>query len=166
MTEPPASLHQRLGAACQRCERIAGNVQTFQKISARRFHIAPRKLVLVRKGNRMNQKIQRPPSFFKSAHHMVYFLIRAHIAGKKMLHINLPRQRLHPFLKRLPLIGERYLCARSMQNLRDPPRDGALIRDPQNETPLAFHKSVCIVLCHISQPLFPTILSKLKLLIV
>ena len=61
--------------------------------------------------------------------------IRVHREGAS----NAIAERFHPLAEGFPLIGEGKLGARVCQGPRNPPRDGFVVRDAQDQAPLALH---------------------------
>ena len=137
-----ARLHQRLGRAGARDERIGGDVQRHPEPLARRIREAALEILRGREGNRVDEQIQptveRLADLGEDARDV---LVGADVALGDERARDLPRELADVRFDALALVGEGQPRSPVGEALRDRPRDRALVRDAQDQSGLAFERS-------------------------
>ena len=139
-----AVLHQRLGALGQRGEGVAGDQQRLGEIVLGRVDIAPVELLLVGKGDGVDQEIERAPLLGDRREHGFDARLVGHVAGQHELRADLVRERLDPLLDGVALISERDLGALVGHGLGDAPGDRPVIGDAEHDAALARHQFAAV----------------------
>ncbi len=137
-----APLHQRQHPPGHVHQRIAGDVERLQEVRPRGVGEAALKLVLVGKGDGVDQEIHMAPGVRQLIAHRVERGLVLHVRRHQVLHPQRIGQRLHPLAEILALIGESQLRAMFREHLGHAPGDGVIVGDAHDKPALAGHKTL------------------------
>ena len=131
-------LHQRLGRARARDERVRADVEREPEAVARRVGEAALEILGGRERDRVDEDVElaaeRLADLGEDARDVV---VRADVARGDERGVDRGGELAHALLDPLALVGERELRAAVGEPLRDRPRDRALVRDAEDERPLS-----------------------------
>jgi hypothetical protein len=139
--------HQRLGALGDGGEGIDGNIHRALEILARGLDVAARQLVLVGKGDRVDEEVEPAPARLDLGEDGVDAGEIGHVAMAGDDRAEFGRKRLDALLESVALVGQRKLGALRGAGLRDAPGNGAVVCHAQDEPALAGQKAVATRHC-------------------
>ena len=135
-----AAVHHRGGALGDLGEGEAGDDHGAREILARgHVDVAALQFVLVGEADRVNDEINRSPSFFQRGENRVDGGDVLHVAGQHERRAKAFGQRLDALAEGLALISEGEFGALRRQCPRDAPGDRVIVRDAHHEPAFSLH---------------------------